>query len=294
MNRFFLTALFSLLISTLFSQSIEEGKKFIYYERYKSAKDIFEKNLQSKPNQSEAAYWLGQAYLGLEDVNKAREVLQSAINANPNDALLTAGMGEIELLNNRKEIARSLFETALSISKEKDLEVLHAIGRANVNAKQGDVNYAIVQLQKATQLKKFNDANVHITIGDAYRRLLDGGNAVLAYQSALALNPQLAAAVYKEGLIYKSQKNKELYLSLFDRALAIDPQYGQAYYSLYVHWYERDVTKAEEFLNKYISVIDPDPQNDYYRVDLKYASKKFQEAILGHQTAYLSPQSIQL
>jgi tetratricopeptide (TPR) repeat protein len=281
MNRFFLTALFSLLISTLFSQSIEEGKKFIYYERYKSAKDIFEKNLQSKPNQSEAAYWLGQAYLGLEDVNKAREVLQSAINANPNDALLTAGMGEIELLNNRKEIARSLFETALSISKEKDLEVLHAIGRANVNAKQGDVNYAIVQLQKATQLKKFNDANVHITIGDAYRRLLDGGNAVLAYQSALALNPQLAAAVYKEGLIYKSQKNKELYLSLFDRALAIDPQYGQAYYSLYVHWYERDVTKAEEFLNKYISVIDPDPQNDYYRVDLKYASKKFQEAILG-------------
>ena len=281
MNRTFLTAFFCFLQIALFAQNIEDGKKFIYYERYKSAKEVFEKILQSKPNQPEAAYWLGQAYLGLEDVNKAREVLQSAINANPNDALLTAGMGEIELLNNRKEIARSLFETALSISKEKDLEVLHAIGRANVNAKEGDANYALLQLQKATQLKKFNDASVHVTIGDAYRKLLDGGNAVQAYKEALALNPQLAAAVYKEGLIYKSQKNKELYLSLFDRALTLDPQYGSAYYSLYVHWYERDVTKAEDYLNKYISVIDADPQNDYYRIDLKYASKKFQEAIQG-------------
>ncbi|MFN9113490.1 MAG: tetratricopeptide repeat protein, partial [Bacteroidota bacterium] len=281
MNRFFLTALFSLLISTLFSQSIEDGKKFMYYERYKSAKDIFQKILQSKPNNPEASYWLSQAFLGLEEAVKAREVLQSSLNANPNDPLLLAGMGELELMNNKKEVARSLFETALTVSKEKDLEVLHAIGRANVNAKEGDANYAIIQLQKATQLKKFNDANVHITIGDAYRKLLDGGNAVLAYQSALALNPQLAAAVYKEGLIYKTQKNKEFYLPAYERAVSMDPIYGPAYYSFYVHWYERDVAKAEEYLNKYISVIDADPQNDYYRIDLKYASKKFQEAIDG-------------
>jgi hypothetical protein len=159
--------------------------------------------------------------------------------------------------------------------------VLHAIGRANVNAKDGDANYAIIQLQKATQLKKFNDASVHVTIGDAYRKLLDGGNAVLAYQAALALNPQLAAAVYKEGLIYKTQKNKEFYMPAFEKAIALDAQYAPAYYSLYVHWYERDVVKAEEFLDKYISMIDADPQNDYYRIDLKYASKKFQEAVDG-------------
>lgn len=281
MFRFSLAVLLLVFNTSVFAQSIDEGKKFIYYERFKSAKDIFEKILQSKPGQPEASYWLSQVYLGLEDVNKAREILQSALNTNANDPLLTAGMGEIELMNNRKEVARSLFESALTISKEKDLEVLHAIGRANVNAKEGDANYAITQLQKATQLKKFNDANVHVTIGDAYRKLLDGGNAVLAYQAALALNPQLAAAVYKEGLIYKSQKNKEFYLPLYDRALTIDPQYAPVYYSLYVHWYERDVVKAEEFLNKYISVIDADPQNDYYRIDLKYASKKFQEAIQG-------------
>ena len=190
-------------------------------------------------------------------------------------------MGELELHKNNKEIARNLFETALTLSKEKDIEVLHAIGRANVNAKEGDANYAITQLQKATQIKKFNDASVYITLGDSYRKLLDGGNAVQAYQTALSLNPQLAAAKHKEGLIYKSQKNKEFYLPLYENAVTLDPLYGPAYYSLYVHWYERDVAKAEEYLNKYISVIDPDPQNDYFRIDLKYASKNFQDAILG-------------
>ncbi|MBU6158172.1 MAG: tetratricopeptide repeat protein [Bacteroidetes bacterium] len=281
MYRLSLAALLFFFQTSVFSQSIEEGKKFIYYERYLSAKQVFEKILQSKPNQPEAAYWLAQAYIGLEDFTSAKNTLQVALNANLNDPLLLSGMGEIELLNTRKEVARTLFETALSASKEKDLEVLHAIGRANVNAKDGDANYAIAQLQKATNLKKFNDATVYVTLGDAYRKLLDGGNAVVAYQTALGMNPQLAAAVYKEGLIYKSQKNKEIYLPKFESAIQMDPQYGPAYYSLYVHWYERDVAKAEDFLNKYIERIDPDSQNDYYRIDLLYASKKFQEAIQG-------------
>ena len=281
MFRIRLVLLSLVLTTSVFSQNIEDGKKFIYYERYKSARDIFEKILQSKPNNAEASYWLSQSFIGLEDAARAREVLQSSMNVNPNDALLLAGMGELELMNNKKEVARNLFETALTVSKEKDLEVLHAIGRANVNAKEGDANYAIIQLQKATMLKKFNDASVHVTIGDAYRKLLDGGNAVQAYQAALALNPQLIAAIYKEGLIYKTQKNKEIYLPAFEKSVSVDPQYGPAYFSLYVHWYERDVAKAEEYLNKYISVIDADAQNDYYRIDLKYASRKFQEAIDG-------------
>ena len=207
MFRIRLVLLSLVLTTSVFSQNIEDGKKFIYYERYKSARDIFEKILQSKPNNAEASYWLSQSFIGLEDAARAREVLQSSMNVNPNDALLLAGMGELELMNNKKEVARNLFETALTVSKEKDLEVLHAIGRANVNAKEGDANYAIIQLQKATMLKKFNDASVHVTIGDAYRKLLDGGNAVQAYQAALALNPQQIAAIYKEGLIYKTQKN---------------------------------------------------------------------------------------
>ena len=53
---------FSLLVTvvvlgnTLFAQSVEDGKKFLYYERYKSAKDAFEKILASNPNDINATY----------------------------------------------------------------------------------------------------------------------------------------------------------------------------------------------------------------------------------------------
>lgn len=263
----------------LFAQSLEDGKKFIYYERFNSAKDVFEKLVTANPKNEEAAYWLGQAYLGLEDVAKAKQTYQTALQTNATSPIILAGMGHIELIENKTTDARNHFDMAVNGSKSKDIEVLLAVGRANAYTKAGDANYGIAQLQKATTIKKFNEPAVFIVIGDSYRKLVDGGNAVLAFKNALTLDPKYAAAKYKEGLIYESQKNREYFLPAFEEAVAMDPNYGPAHYSLYAYWYFRDVTKAEDYLNKYIAVIDSDPQNDYYRIDLKYASGQFAEAI---------------
>jgi len=267
------------MVQAAFAQSLEEGKKFMYYERFQSAKEVFSKLVAAKPSDAEAIYWLGQAYLGLDDVANARQTYQSAIAANSNSALLLAGMGHIQLLENKTAEARSSFENAISISKGKDIETFHAIGRANVNAKTGDYQYAVAKLQLATQIKNFKDASVYLTMGDAYRKLIDGGNAVLSYKNALSLNPTLAAARHREGLIYETQKNREYFLPAFEEAVRMDPNYGPALYSLYAYWYFRDVTRAEDYLNRYIAAIDSDPQNDYFRIDLKYASKKYDDAI---------------
>lgn len=261
------------------AQTIEEGKKFVYYERYASARDVFRKIWTASPSNTDAAYWLGQAYLGLEQLAEAKQVYQTALQSNGNAPLLIVGMGEIELHENKLADAKSRFETAISLTKAKDVEVLHAVGRANINVKQGDASYAISKLQLATAIKGFKDAMVYITIGDAYRKLLDGGNAIVSYKTALSMNPGLAAAWHKEGQIYETQKNKEFFLPAYEQAIATDPKYGPVYYSLYVYWYFRDVAKAEDYLHKYISVIDEDPQNDYYRIDLKFASKQYGQAI---------------
>ena len=60
-------------VQQLFAQSLDEGKQFIYYERFNSAKDVFEKLVTANPKNEEAAYWLGQAYIGLEDVTNAKQ-----------------------------------------------------------------------------------------------------------------------------------------------------------------------------------------------------------------------------
>jgi len=56
-----------LFAGTAMAQSIEEGKKFLYYDRYQSAKGVFEKLLAANPKNEQAAYFLGQAEIGLEN-----------------------------------------------------------------------------------------------------------------------------------------------------------------------------------------------------------------------------------
>ena len=84
---------------------------------------------------------------------------------------LLAGMGHVELLYGNKTDSRQRFETAISLTKEKDINVLNAVAYANVDAKAGDANYAIQKLNSATQIKRFNDPETYILMGDAYRRL---------------------------------------------------------------------------------------------------------------------------
>jgi tetratricopeptide (TPR) repeat protein len=53
-----------------------------------------------------------------------------------------------------------------------------------------------------------------LNLGDAYRKVQDGGQAVSAYDKALQANPALARAVYRKGMIYYTQKNWENICSL--------------------------------------------------------------------------------
>jgi len=150
-----------LLLAALFvsnflhAQTIDDGKKFLYYERYKSAKSAFEKLVAADPNNLDAVYWLGQTLIateeGTKDIAGAKALYQKALQANSASPLLLAGMGHIELLEGKTQDARNRFETAISLSQGKNAAVLNAIGLANVMAKQGDATYAVDKLKQALQ-----------------------------------------------------------------------------------------------------------------------------------------------
>lgn len=262
-------------LSLAFAQSVEQGRKFFYYERYKSAKETFEKVLASNPNDINAVYWLGQTLIEQKDSVSAKALYQRALSSNGNAPLLLVGMGHVELLEGKTNDARQRFETALSLTKSRDIGVLNAIGRANALAKNGDANYAIEKLTLATQVKGFNDPYTYLMLGDAYRKNIDGGGAVTAYNKAFALDNKLAAAQYKIGKVYLTQNNKEYFLPAFERALEIDPAYTPASYELFYYWYFRDVNKAEQYLNQYTANFDPGPEVEYLKTDFRYAKGDF-------------------
>ena len=59
-------------VGTLVAQSVDQGKKFLYYQRYKSAQEQFEKAIAANPNDINAVYWLGQTYLANKDAKAGR------------------------------------------------------------------------------------------------------------------------------------------------------------------------------------------------------------------------------
>jgi Flp pilus assembly protein TadD len=260
------------------AQSVEQGKKFFYYERYKSAQENFEKLLAANPNNIDAVYWLGQTLLEQKDSIGAKNLYQKSLTQNGNAPLLMAGIGQIELMEGKANDARQHFEAAITVSKAKDIEVLNAVGRANVEARTGDANYAIEKLNQATQIKNFKDPETYILLGDAYRKLIDGGNAVQSYNKAFALDSKLAEAKYKVGRVYLTQGNKDYFLPAFEEAVTIDPAYKPAYYELFYYWYSRDVNKAAPYLDKFIANADQGPETEYLKTDFLYATSKYAEA----------------
>jgi len=287
---FFVTAM--LFVNFVTAQSIEDGKKFLYYEKYISAKNVFEKLVAANPNNVDAVYWLGQTMIRPDDnkdIAGAKALYQKTLAANSNSALLTAGMGHIELLEGKTQDARNRFETAISLSQGKSIPVLNAIGFANADfdSKNGDAAYAIEKLKLATTLKGFKDPETYTILGDAYRKFSDGGSALTAYQSALSVDPKYARAPFRIGKIYQTQgpSQKDIYMKYFNDAIALDPNYTPVYSNLYDLFYQTDVVKSAEYLEKYLTLMGADePQACYYRATIKYAQGLFAESITQAQS----------
>lgn len=274
----------SLIISLLFTgnmmaQTIEEGKKFLYYERYNSAKEVLNKLLAANPNNVDAAYWLGQTNLAEEDSISAKALYSKTLTANPNSPLMLVGMGQIALMEHQPGEAKNRFETAISLTKSKDFNVLNAIGRANVDARAGDAVYAIEKLKLIPENKR--TAEIWATLGDAYRKMIDGANAQMAYQNALTADPNYARASFMIGRIYQTQgfSQESYYMKYYNDAMTKDPKFAPVFSWLYNYYYERDINKSREYLDKYIAVSDADSKNCYYQASILYASRQFQQSI---------------
>ncbi len=284
MKKIGLVASLFLMGNMLFAQSIDEGKKFLNYERFESAEGVFKKLLTADPNNVDAAYWLGQTYLGNTDnpdTVAAKSLYQKTLQANPNAPLIMVGVGEIELREGKLNDAKNHFETAINLAKKKDADaVLLAVGRANVDEKNGDAVYAIDKLKQAADKNK-KSAEIQIALGDAYRKLIDGANATMAYQNALAIDPKNARASFMIGRIYETQGfgQEAIYMKYYNDAIAADPNFAPVYYWLYGYYYQRDVNKAKDYLNKYVAVADADSKNCYAEASLAYVSKLYDEAI---------------
>jgi tetratricopeptide (TPR) repeat protein len=290
MKRFFVLLLSSMSVLLVNAQSLEEGRKSMYYEKFRTARSVFEKLVTASPDNPVYVYWLGQSIIAPDerrddDLRMAKSIYLKALDKNSSNALLLAGIGHMELLEGKTQDARSHFETAISLSEGKDIAVLNAIGFANGNpdSKNGDLVYAVDKLKKATQLKGMKDPDVWTNLGDAYRKQGDGGNAILSYEQALKLDPKYARALFRSGRVYESQGSgqQEIFMKYYNEAMAADPNYGPVYNNLYRYFFYSNVSQSAQYLEQYLKLSDLTPEAVCFkRTEILYQQGLFGEAVL--------------
>lgn len=265
-----------------FSQTVQEGRRFMHVQRHRAAKEHFQKMVDMNPTNAEFIYWLSQAYFDHDDPKGANAVLdkymQGELGSNP---ILLVAKGQAEIAMNKSADARQRFETAISLSKGKNVEVFNAIGKANLE-KGGDPSYGIEKLKLATAIKGFKDPFTYIIMGDLYRVLMNGGEAVKSYENALMLDPKNPIARHKIGKIYLTQgaEQRDIFVGKFTDAVADDPAFTPALYDLYVFYFSRDVNKATQYFNEYKKYAEPGPALDYEEASLQFAAGDFKNAIV--------------
>ncbi len=277
---------------------VAEGIKLLHYEKNKSAKEVLQKNYDANSKDPQAIYWLGQAFLAgngievsKEDVSAAKAIYQKGLQEIGSDAWLLVGMGHVELREGGDlNSAKQKFEQAITATTETkgknkgkpNAGILTAIGRANADgdSKMGDPIYGIDKLKQAAAIDLVNP-DIYIYMGISFQKMggENGGEAVKAYTEAISRDPKSALAMFRIGIIYKSQNNEELFNQYFDNAKTADPAFPPVYYALYQYYSEKDVTRAKGYLDQYVQTADKDSRNELYQADYLFRAGKYDESL---------------
>ena len=275
------------ILANLKAQSIQEGVNHLYADRFKNAEQTFQKLLAVNPNNADATYWLGQTYLDKDDNDAARQLYDKALAANGNNPLFMVGKGHVLLLDKKLDEARQLFEQALTVSRTKkgdDPAVLNAIGRANVDAKDGNLTYAVEKLEMALQRDPKN-ADIALNLGNAYRKKdpgQGGGKAYENYKLASQINPNFAYPYIRIAKLFETQKQWDLFLENLNKAVQVDPSFSLAYYELfYYYFFNTKYDEATNYFNKYVGsrAGEDQTEHDYLQSQLCWAKKDYDCAI---------------
>lgn len=221
--------------SSVFAQSLADAKKAIDAEKYQKAKAMLKNLTVTQAKEDENFFQLGWVYLLQDYIDSAKTVFNQGIAANPKSALNYVGLGVAARLSKDNAGATSNFNTAIGFTGKKDSKPWLYMGRGYLmllpNTKaitSADANAAKAALEKG-KLANPKDAEVALELGNAFRSQRETAQAYENYTLASELDPKLPAVRVAQGVLYSNARNFDGAIEEYNKALAIDPNYGPAY-----------------------------------------------------------------
>ena len=266
MNKFkLLGAVLFTAAATTQAQDIEQAKKAIDAEQFEKAKSMLKSLVKTTPANGKAAFLLGNVYLVQNSADSAKIYFDKGLTAANEANYNYIGLGQIELNKGNLAAAQSDFLLGAKEAKRKDVEPSVYIGKAYMNAEKPDYVAALAVLNKA-KLANPQDAQLLLTIGDAYYGLKSQNESYVAYRDAFQVDPTLIRAKMQLGVLLKGAKAYSEAIKAFDNVIAINPSYGPVYRELaetYYYWanndaknYTLNIKKSLEYYEKYMSLTD--------------------------------------
>lgn len=269
-----LTVFFLIIIAQIgLSQSLTTGLKFMEYNKYNSALAAFSKVFENQPSDSVAYYWIGQAYIKNNELEKAKNHYQ-------NSPFKKAKIMTYGLLQTQALLKINVKPELLQLSKSPKTtahEIEHvALSRALIDAKM----YSEADLFLKNVLANY-PKNIH------YLEMLSknavknqkGNEAYKYLLKAASLDSNNASVQYQLGKLFVSSKNPEAYLPYFKKTLAIDSLFVPAWYEMFRHSFFFDKPQIKKYYTKYLELTDKNETQEYQLLVNNYALKKYSEVI---------------
>jgi predicted Zn-dependent protease len=131
----------------------------------------YESALRTDPKSPGVHYELAEAILqrskSTESLTRATELLKEALAEDPRNAGAEAELGEVAMLENRRDLAKENFSHALALRAD---ELNALVGMADIATDQGNNEEVMKYLLQATRQDPLNE-RLHYRLSRAYRSL---------------------------------------------------------------------------------------------------------------------------
>jgi tetratricopeptide (TPR) repeat protein len=297
------------------------AKCLVFLAEYAEAIPILKAYLPNHPKAFEPHYLLGLSYRGLEQYPQAEQQLHSAAAIDPDHADLQYNLGLVILRSGRAKEAVPHLQKAIKLDPAAEgprLQLAIALKGLNQTQQSAKVYQDVRQTEQANLLKnQFTTegakANQLLASGQAaqaaevYRQMLqiqprdahtyynlslaldlDGKFPAerQALETAIKLDPTLAQARSKLGVLDMSQGHPDDAIQTFKKAIELDPQLTEAQLNLATIFDGRGQVKEAESLLRQATEEDPKYAQARFNLGMVLAQQqRFSEAEAELQTA---------
>lgn len=258
------------------AQSLVELKSVIDAEWYESAISLAKRLLKAENSNGDAHFYLGEAYLKVNEPDSAKAIFIKGTQAFPKNPLNFVGLGQLALTSGNAGTAKDNFSLAVKVGTKRDLIPPLYIGMAYMEAEKPDFPAALAHLEKADKIdKKDKVAEIFTAFGDYYAYQNKSKEAVKRYSQALALNPDILRAKVQTAKVYVKSGEYAKADSLLKAVVTKNSAYGPAFRelsALYHAWVneangdQKHNEMAAEYYKKYLAIT-----GNYYNLLVRYA-----------------------